>query len=110
MQEKMENASEGDADDLKQCDTNKCLYIMKVSSTRNNEILRVDPYGKVITSWSVDKARGQLSVTQEFNVLLTASNENQLREYTPDGSIVQVIQLSWDYWIENPQHAIKLTS
>jgi len=42
--------------------------------------------------------------------LLTASNENQLQEYSPDGRLVQIVQLSWDSGIEHPQHAIKLTS
>lgn len=83
---------------------------MKISSTGNNEILRVDSIGKVIKTWSVKKARGQLSVTQESNVLLTASKKNQLQEYTPDGRLVQVVQLSWKFATENPLHAIKLTS
>jgi|SRR6218665_1221210 len=35
--------SHGQVEDLKECVTNKCLYIMKFSSSGNFEILRVDP-------------------------------------------------------------------
>lgn len=96
--------------DLKQCDTNNCLYIMKTGSAGTNEIQRVNPHGILVATWSVGKASGKLSVTPESNILLTVTNRNRLLEFAPDGKLVQVIHLSWNFGIEKPSHAIKLTS
>lgn len=101
---------EGTYDDFKQCNVNKWLFMMKVDSKTNNEIIRVDPNGNELSAWSVDKARGQLSVTSESNILLTVSSMNELHEYSPDGKLVQVLHLPWNSGIEKPSHAIKLTS
>lgn len=103
---------EGKYDDIKQCNVNKCLYMMKFESQKNkyNEIIRVDPNGNEIAAWSVVKSRGQLSVTSESTVLLTVSSTNELYEYAPDGKQLQVICIPWNSGIEKPSHAIKLTS
>src|SRR6218665_1876773 len=101
---------EGTYDDFKQCNVNKWLFMMKVDSKTNNEIIRVDPNGNELSAWSVDTARGQLSVTSESNILLTVSSKNELHEYAPDGKPVQVVHLSWNSGIERPSHALKLTS
>lgn len=97
-------------DDMKQCNANKCLYFMKVGSKTHNEIMKVHPNGDEIAAWSVEKARGQLSVTRESNILLTVSSLNQLHEYTLDGQLVQIIQLTWSSGISDISHAIKLIS
>jgi len=76
-------------------------------------ILRVDPNGKLINKWSTGSRVGceaRLSVTGEANVLLIDSTEHKLSEYSPDGTLIQEINLLSHAGIRHPLHAIKLTN
>ena len=98
--------------DIGSCNRNKCLYIFDSKDIdQSNEILRVDPNGKLIKNWSTGDDYGWgLSVTDESNVILTVYNKNKLNEYSPDGQLIREINLSSDAGIRHPLHAIKLTN
>ena len=96
--------------DIGSCNKNKCLYILDSKSfNQAMEILRVDSNGKLIKKWSAEYGnRGGLSVTDHSNVILTASEQNKLNQYSPDGHLICEINLS-DAGIRHPWHAIQLT-
>lgn len=91
------------------CSKNKCLYIMDYKGDgRTKEFLRVDRNGTLIAKWSTGGDFGYgVSVTDESNVILTLCNKNKLKEYSPNGQLIQAINLS-DAGICFPWHAIKM--
>ena len=101
-----------DPTDIVSCNRNKCLYVFDYKGDhQSKEILRVDPNGKLIKKWSTGDDDGfRLSVTHEWNVVLTVENKNKLNEYSPDGQLIREINLSLHAGINNPFHAIKLAN
>ena len=98
--------------DIGSCNRNKCLYIMDhIGPLNSGKILKVDLEGNIIKNWSTGDDYGDgLSVTREFNVLLTIFNKNKLNEYSPDGQLIRQISLSSDTCIRHPWHALKLAN
>lgn len=98
--------------DVKSSEINKSIVILNETNTSSNviEILLFDPNGVLISGWSVGNTAGQLSITPESNVLFTSTDQNQLREYTSSGKLLRTIQLTPNYNIVNPLHAMKLNS
>lgn len=98
-------------EDIGSCAIRKCLYIMDRKKDRSrSEILRVDTDGNLIKRWSTGGQWGRISVTPECNILLCMYKTSVLNEYTPDGVLLRVIQLSPEAGLDHPRHAIKLTS
>ena len=102
-----------DPNDIVCCNRNKCLYIFDFRiRVQSAKIFRVDPHGKLIRTWLAGDGNieGNLSVTDESNIILTVSNKSSLKEYSPDGQLVREIVMSPDANIRNPMHAIKLAN
>lgn len=90
---------------------NACLYILDLTYEGNsNEILRIDPNGKLITKWATgDKYGENFFVTNESNILVTCFSENKLNEYSPHGQLIREIKLiPGDSGMVHLMHAIKL--
>jgi len=97
--------------DIGSCDRNKCLYIFDFKGIGlSNEILKVDPNGKLLKKWSAGDDFSRLSVAYDSNVIATVYNKNKLSEYSPDGQLIREIKLSPDPGIRGPLHAIKQTN
>lgn len=94
---------------VSQCDAHRDDTLFK------NTICRYSSTGNLIASWPVDDAAGhsgQLSVTDEGNILFTPWTRSKLQEYTPDGQLILTIQLHWNdgFQSQSLKHAIKLNS
>ena len=97
--------------DIGSCSRNQCLYIFDFKcEDRSKEILRVDPSGKLIKTWSTGDDYGRLSVTYESNVIFIVHSKSQLYEYSSDGQLIREISLLSDADIHHPYYAIKLTN
>ena len=109
--------------DIVSCNGNKCLYIFDYKgflSFSKNEILRVDPHGKLIKKWSTGSNFGySLSVTSESNVILPVYKSKTINEYYPDGQLIRKVDILKvsvlktilaDPEICEMWHAIKLTN
>jgi hypothetical protein len=86
------------------CKYNRCLYI---SDGSNKCVHRVELQGQV-TKWSVNDSPAGLSVTAQYNVLVTCYEVCKLKEFTTLGKQLRVISLQSD--IVHPWHAIQLSS
>lgn len=84
-----------------------CVYIIDLKcDSMPNEIVKVDlKWNEIQKRWSTDDECGTLSVTCEGNVILAVNKKMKLNEYTSDGQLIHVIQLTI-----MPCHAIKLVS
>lgn len=92
--------------DMCSSNLNNCLYIMDMK-TRNipQEVLSISSEGKVLHKWVTEEgAEGNLSTTEEGNVIITDEFNQVLLEYSPDGILVRKIYLPW---CSSPSHAIK---
>ena len=99
--------------DIVSCGRNKCLYIFDYKGylSWSNEILRVDPNGKLIKKWLTGSNFGySLSVTNESNVILPVYNNSKLNEYSPDGQLIRELNIQAGPGICEIWHAIKLTN
>jgi len=96
------------AEDAVSCVRNRCLYI---SDSRENQkmILRVDSEGKLITKWLTNSEIGRLSVTDESTVVLVVHDSSTLKEFSPDGTLIQELDLKL-CGVIHPMHAIKLAN
>lgn len=95
-------------EDIASCCVLKCLYIMDCKTSRStSKILRVDVNGKLIRKWSTEDDWGHISVSPKTNLLLSVYNRNRLKEYSPLGCLVRVLDLSN---FDHIRHAIQLTS
>jgi hypothetical protein len=86
------------------CKYNRCLYI---SDSSKNCVHRVELQGQG-TKWSVNDELACLSVTAQYNVLVTCDKVCKLKEFTTLGKQLRVISLQSD--IVSPWHAIQLSS
>jgi hypothetical protein len=89
--------------DMTSCKHNRCLYI---SDHINKCVYRVELQGKV-TNWSVNDVPAGLSVTAQYNLLVTCDEVSKLKEFTTRGKQLRAISLQSD--IVNPFHAIQLS-
>src|SRR6218665_985462 len=99
--------------DIVSCNGNKCLYIFDYKGflSSSNEILRVDPHGKLIKKWSTGSNFGySLSVTSESNVILPVYKSKTINEYYPDGQLIRKVTILSDPQISEIWHAIKMTN
>lgn len=97
-------------EDIVSCNRNQCLYINGYTDeSMPSKILKLDPNGEVMHRWETGDNWGwDLSVTEEYNVILTVHTKNKLIEYSPVGREVRVIRLKSA--IRNPCHAMKWTN
>src|SRR6218665_1112768 len=87
--------------DISACNRNKCIYISDYDGSLS-KILRVDENGNVIKNWSTRDDYGCLSITDEFNVILTVYKKHALNEYSPKGQLIRKINLSSDARVCHP--------
>jgi len=73
-----------------------------------NVIYKYSLSDNVITKWYGGGDIYGLSVTNTSNVLVTVYNTKEIKEYTPNGSLVRVISLNDS--IEGPWHSVQLSS
>lgn len=94
------------------CNRNNCLYIFDhKGNDQSNDILRVDPNGKLQKCWSTGgDCVHCLSVSSESNLILSVFDKNKLIEYSPDGVWIREINLSSDAGIRHPFHAVQLSN
>ena len=80
--------------DIQSCSENKCLYIVdeRRGEKETAEIIRIDPDGNVQHKWKTKCKDSRLSITYEFNVIITSSDKNKIEEYSPDGELVCLIE------------------
>lgn len=103
-------------EDIASCDRNKCLYIVDYKGFNKSKVIfRVEANGTPINNWSIGGSvgpawEGSLSVTDESNVVLTLRWNDTINEYSSDGKLIRLINLSSDDRICNPNHAIKLAN
>ena len=90
--------------DMTSCKHNRCLYI---SDHINKCVHRVELQGKV-TNWSVNDSPSGLSVTDQYNLLVTFYGVSKLKEFTTSGQQLRVISLQSG--IVHPNHAVELSS
>ena len=88
---------------LAACKQNNCLYI---SDYGLKCIHRVNLSDDTCSKWSVKAQPCGVSLTRAFNLLVTLPQS--IEEYTTTGSLIRSITL--DASIDNPQHAIELSS
>ena len=91
------------ATSLAACKQNNCLYI---GETDAKCIHRVVLSNSSCSKWSLNADPRQVSLTKAFNLLVTLPQT--IEEYTSAGNLVRYIKL--DSSLENPRHAIELSS
>lgn len=104
--------------DLKQCSATHCLYLVnevcgddgRGSCKIRNEILGVDTNGCLMVSWTIKDSFGNISIAQDSNVILAATNKNEIHEYFSNGELYRIVELPWTTAISHLIHAFKLTS
>jgi len=94
------------------CSVKQCLYAFDWSYRGIAcEILRIDPYnGKVVKNWETREGGGRLSVSSDTNIILNINYKGQLNEYTADGELLRMINLTSGTYIVQAWHALKLES
>lgn len=90
------------------CIRNRCLYISE-SKQHFKEILRIDPYGKIINKWQTGNETCRLSVTSNATVVAVVHDSSKLMEYSADGNHIRTHDLSLVN-IQHPMHALKLNT
>lgn len=64
-----------------------CLYVVYwLSEETDSRVVRLDPTGKTLKQWSTGGGKGRLS-TFGCNVILCLSDEQLIREYSPEGQL-----------------------
>jgi len=87
------------------CTRNSCLY---VSDTGRKIIYRYDARSNNVTAqWSVSVGCELLSLTKTYNLLVTSSKSKQIREYSPDGSLISEIRMHPS--MDGLQHCVQLS-
>ena len=100
----------GTALDICSCKVSICLYIMHEKMfCILEEVLKISKDGKVLKRWlTKDNAKGNLSVTEEGNVVITVHDKHMLLEYSPEGKFLRRINLPPECMY--PLHAIKVAN
>ena len=97
--------------DITSCNRNKCLYIFDGKDLDQwGEILRVDSDGALIKTWLTGDDDGNLSVTDESNIISSVIMKHTLKEYSPEGHLLREINVSPDSGVRSVVQAIKLAN
>ena len=91
--------------DIVACVQNLCAYI---SDFAHNSIHRVALSDAAVTRWPVNDTPVGLSLTATHGVLVTCWEVRQVKEFTTDGKLLQVLTLPQD--VVSPWHTIQLSS
>jgi hypothetical protein len=87
-----------------------CLYIVdRLSEETESRVVRIEHTGEVIRFWSTGGRLGRLS-TYGSNVILCLQDRQLINEYSPEGQLIVTVRLSPAAKLNNPLHAIKVTS
>jgi hypothetical protein len=90
---------------LAACQRYNCLY---TSDFAVKIVHRVDLSNDVVTKWQLEESAYSLSVTRNYNLLVTLLFSKKLQEYTTQGRLVREINL--EVSIEGPSNSIELSS
>lgn len=108
LQDKISLPSLTQANYLAVCHKSECLYTIDWTKYC---ISRVNIGGRnEFTTWSTGEAYGGISVTQEFNILISSHRSNSLIEYSANGKLLKTIALKSVGERIRPWHAVKLSS
>ena len=94
-----------DIDDIVACGHNRCAYI---SDHSQSSVHRVALPDAVVTRWPVNDKPARLSLTATHSVLVTCDKDRQVKEFSTDGQLLQVLTLPQD--VVSPWHTIQLSS
>lgn len=96
--------------DMASCSVTNCLCLVANMTSGIYRIARVNIRGALLKWWSIGDTFGNLSSTEEGNVLLAVEKDTVLKEYSKDGILLRTIELSWHFGFANLHHAIKLST
>ena len=95
----------GNIRDMVACNKNNCLYL---SDEKNSSIhkIEVSQPEAICTSWSVESHPEGLSITHDWNLIVTLLGANAIAIYTTNGKLLRKISLNKS--IVQPWHALQL--